>query len=1107
MLSLFGVEEFADFSSNSRNTLRGVINPENTQEGFDEEGRSYYLNALLNSNKDIDNRVLNSIDLYDENIKEYVKHINRNREEKIKLKYFQYLSVLFTEIFLDYYFNQRDDFLADLNSFVEEKNREISSDKYKYSSFKEDDLNKLAFYMATGSGKTLIMHINYLQFKEYNNEEVNNTILITPNSGLTEQHLEELELSNIDAAYLHDSREYHLMDNIHVIEITKLTQDKTGEGESIEISSFEGNNLIFVDEGHKGSGGDVWKSNREALAEEGFMFEYSATFGQAVSSSDIDKSERWSNEGEYYSERIDNLDIDENIKEDIFRVNKSKSYINMSFYELEKKLDNYNLSQDKKARIKNMYDNLLEEYSKAIIFDYSYKYFYNDGYGKDYDILNLKEGMLEEYDEKFLLANLMAFYEQKKFFANNKDAAMNDYNIENPLLMFVGHTVTATGNLRKRSASDIEFLIEFLNNFLQDRTRFTSYITEIMRGNSGFISSEDEKDIFSSKFDYLENLNLSSEEVYHDIKETIFHSSSYSSGIKLFDIKNGEGEIGIKVNGDEDYFGLVNIGDVSSLKNKLEDNDFIVEDDEFKDSMFSDINREDSNVNILIGSKKFTEGWNSYRVSSIGLLNVGRTEGSQIIQLFGRGVRLRGYNKSLKRSECFQNVNHPDYIHLLETLNVFGIKADYMNKFRDYLEDEGIQTRQKEVVNCKVREDENLLEENLLTLKVDKSYSFKNEEIIELELDENCMVEVDLRPKAEILSSRSDEYVASEDRLGKTIDSKYLDMLDWDEIYLSAVDYKREKGYSNLHIKKNVLKNVIYENYYSLICEPNVIEMDRFEDIFKLQDIVENVLKKYIRKYYRRNRIRYEDKKLMYKPLTKEDEDHFISYRFKIDKSKEDLIELIRKLRSNGDLFNHNIEQYDEIKNVYFDRHLFQPLLYQAEDKEYQVTPQGLNEGERDFVELLKEYFKEDDNDGLVEENEIYLVRNFERRGISFFEANNFYPDFILWIKPLDKDIQYINFFDPKGLIEVPPEHVKIKLYETIKDKEKLLSNNSKSKMEVKLNSFIIAVNNMVNLMRVYRQRFDTEFHSPEDFEERNIYFLEEGTEMLDKVFNKILSE
>ena len=71
---------------------------------------------------------------------------------------------------------------------------------------------------------------------------------------------------------------------------------------------------------------------------------------------------------------------------------------------------------------------------------------------------------------------------------------------------------------------------------------------------------------------------------------------------------------------------------------------------EFSGSLFHEINKPHSTVNLLIGSKKFTEGWNSWRVSTMGLMNVGQTEGSQIIQLFGRGVRLKGYGMSLKRS-------------------------------------------------------------------------------------------------------------------------------------------------------------------------------------------------------------------------------------------------------------------------------------------------------------------------------------------------------------------------------------------------------------------------------------------------------------------------
>ena len=73
----------------------------------------------------------------------------------------------------------------------------------------------------------------------------------------------------------------------------------------------------------------------------------------------------------------------------------------------------------------------------------------------------------------------------------------------------------------------------------------------------------------------------------------------------------------------------------------------------------------------------------------MGLLNVGRNEGSQIIQLFGRGVRLRGKNMSLKRSAALDG-EHPRNLSLLETFNIFAVRANFMTEFREYLKREGV---------------------------------------------------------------------------------------------------------------------------------------------------------------------------------------------------------------------------------------------------------------------------------------------------------------------------------------------------------------------------------------------------------------------------------
>ena len=70
---------------------------------------------------------------------------------------------------------------------------------------------------------------------------------------------------------------------------------------------------------------------------------------------------------------------------------------------------------------------------------------------------------------------------------------------------------------------------------------------------------------------------------------------------------------------------------------------------------------------------------------------MGKGEGPQIIQLFGRGVRLRGKNLSLKRS------NENKYIKSPGTLNIFGLNADYINTFLETIRKEEVDYKKIEL--------------------------------------------------------------------------------------------------------------------------------------------------------------------------------------------------------------------------------------------------------------------------------------------------------------------------------------------------------------------------------------------------------------------------
>ena len=90
-----------------------------------------------------------------------------------------------------------------------------------------------------------------------------------------------------------------------------------------------------------------------------------------------------------------------------------------------------------------------------------------------------------------------------------------------------------------------------------------------------------------------------------------------------------------------------------------------------------------------------------------------------------------------------------------------------------------------------------------------------------------------------------------------------------------------------------------------------------------------------------------------------------------------------------------------------------------------------LNAGEHTFVRHIREYYNKQKDD-LFAGKEVYLLRNESRKGIGFFEANNFYPDFILWVN--DGEKQRVSFIDPKGIRNLHGfDDPKIQLYKLLK--------------------------------------------------------------------------
>ena len=184
--------------------------------------------------------------------------------------------------------------------------------------------------------------------------------------------------------------------------------------------------------------------------------------------------------------------------------------------------------------------------------------------------------------------------------------------------------------------------------------------------------------------------------------------------------------------------------------------------------------------------------------------------------------------------------------------------------------------------------------------------------------------------------------------------------------------------------------------------------------------------------------------------MLKEDDPNFLSeYSLLIDQSQSTIVEKLQKLKGSIEDGAFEDWAFGNLQTIMFSRHLYQPLLHFKSDF-VDVSPVSLNEGERDFVDDLRSFYIE--NPSFFDDKELYLLRNMSRgRGIGFFEAGNFYPDFLLWI--LTKDKQFVTFVDPKGIRNLEgPGDPKIEFYRTIKKLELRLEDP-----EVILNSFIIS--------------------------------------------------
>lgn len=794
-------------------------------------------------------------------------------------------------------------------------------------------INRMSFWMATGSGKTLVIVklIELLGTLMSRGEIPNNDILfLTYRDDLLDQfksHVDEFNSYDFDIKIkLRDLKEYDSVkhDNAPPQSKNEITvfcyrSDLISDEQKAKIVNFrnydnDGKWYVLLDEAHKG---DKEDSKRQMLysilSRNGFLFNFSATF-------------------------TDPRDF------------------------------------------------------ATCVFNFNLAKFIEEGYGKhiyvssgDIEAFRERDDFSSIEKQKIVLKTLLLLTYIDKHFEKIRDIDSTLYH--RPLLLTLVNSVSVED-------SDLELFFRELEKIANGAVN-----TDLLQ-----IAKEELIQEFSSNATFtFEDIKctvdaaLISQLDYKDILRYVFNAETPGK-IEVLKIPSNSKELVFRLMTADKPFALIKIGDISGwLKNKLEG--YEINESFENESYFKRINDDDSDINILMGSRSFYEGWDSNRPNVILFINIGIGNDAKkfVLQSVGRGVRIEPLKHQRKRMGDLVNANVKqsieqlldtikDWILPIESLYVFGTNA-------------------------------NNLKEIIATLKAEKQeQNLGNVFILNPEAEKHLLL-IPVYKTTENIVAETQKYTISKDNLDLV--AQFFELIG-DKIAL--VKYNCEPRV--LEKAKETFNQ--REQYYSLDAShmplnPELIlgrifnylhvqskEVDGFKTLEN--EIVHFKRIKFIdgEKY---DEIRDKVDRVSKYPKEKENVDKLYGI---VDKEEYDRKQ--KALVSTEEFTMNN----QRIAIEYLANHYYLPVIIPDQEKTNYLTHIINVESEIEFMEGLKNYLKTSDNvfskfdwwmfSKLDETlDEVYIpYYNSKTNGISKFK-----PDFIFWMQ---KDNRYlILFIDPKG--------------------------------------------------------------------------------------------
>ncbi len=798
-------------------------------------------------------------------------------------------------------------------------------------------INRMSFWMATGSGKTLVIVklIELLGLLISKGEIPKNDILfLAHRDDLLDQfknHVEEFNSFNFDTKInLKNLKDYESVKRENALPFPKneitvfyyrsdLISDEQKEKE-VNFRNYENNGewYILLDEAHKGDRED---SKRQILysilSRNGFLFNFSATFTDP------------------------------------------RDFATCVF--------NFNLSR-----------------------------FVEEGYGKHIYVSSTEISAFHGQDDfspiekqKIVLKTLLLLTYINKYF--EKIRKVDNALYHHPLLLALVNSVSVED-------SDLELFFRELEKVAKNEIR-----ADLLQKAKEELVQEFRDD---AKFEFEElectvNADLISKLDYKDILKHVLNAKT-PGNIEVLKIPGNRNELIFRLMTAEKPFALIKIGDISGwLKDKLEG--YEINESFENESYFRQINRDDSEINVLMGSRSFYEGWDSNRPNLILFVNIGVGKDAKkfVLQSVGRGVRIEPQKYQRKRLQNLFNAGEineqlfekvKNLILPIESLFVFGTNAENLKEIIKTLKEE--------------KQDKNLGESFILNPEAQKHL---------------LLVPV-YKNSDRIFAEEKDPQKYPVSREDFDITSQFYKFLG-DKIALAKYDCE-------VKVLKKTKESFAEENknrYYTLgkdepsLFEPELI-LDRIFDYLGIKSREFDKFKKLENEIVHFNQVRFTDGE-KYEEIKRKIEEvrHYPERQKELEKQYGKIP--IKEFKRQMTLFEQaeNFEMNNQkIKIKYLANHYYLPVIVSETEKIDYLNHIINVDSEVRFIEQLEEYLAKPDNiftqfdwwmfsklDQTLDEVFIPYYNHKENR------MDNYHPDFIFW---LQKGNSYlILFVDPHG--------------------------------------------------------------------------------------------